>query len=160
MVSRGDASFDCERGKKTPKNSCGISRNKNLLIKGAFVTVCKVSRVISISTVATRFLDLPLLWNAPWMVVKPWCSAQAVVRLQAALISAEPGFYQSAQIIRCRRHKSCDSLPMMWKQAQDERSGRRLCPTRAGLMCWPSGPRARLEKISVDLRVGVGVELE
>lgn len=39
----------------------------------------------------------------------------ASVKHQAALGSAEAVFYPPTQIIPCRRHKACDSLPIIWK---------------------------------------------
>lgn len=102
VVSWGDASSDCEgKKKKTTKHSCSISRNKNLLIKGAFMTVCKVSWAKQGCIHQHSGHKVLGFAFAVECCVHEWMDVAmgALVRHQAALVSAKAEFYQSAQII-------------------------------------------------------------
>lgn len=112
------------------------------------------SRVVAISTVATGCLDLPLLWNALRMDVAMGALPMLWSDIRQPCPQMRLGFINLHKSSRAEDTKHVIPSPSRGsRQGVREVEGGCVPP---GLLwsCWPSGPRARLEKISADLRVG------
>lgn len=135
-----------------PHRSCGISRDKNLQSKEAFMSVCKGSCAKQDPIHQHRghkLLGSALAVKCSMDGCNHRCSAHALVRDQAALVSTEAGFYHLHKLLLAECTQHVINSPSHGSGTDGELEAgvgwEWWVPPGRVWCCCPSGPRATLE---------------